>query len=240
MYRALAKRLTEKAAIGIIADFFAATKGAYFLDSYKALVMYRLAADPPDESFHVFASPPPLGYPRDWPTGFPRRLAVSTKLRLFHRARDASVHIALLQAIERAAGAKVAGDAAAESAQLSRAADLASMLVKRLTSERLWLLASSRALKRSGIHFRIPTAVLRKAKRVPFAGTEGRIFRKSLLRDRFSPFFEEDLDAATKASRSMAISGLTHFPAAFGLAERARLVGREVEELRAFADKYPH
>jgi hypothetical protein len=231
----LIKKIPPKLATGIIADMVAAAKPAYFLDSYKAMVLYRLAADPPDQAFHAFASPPHLSYPRVNLGGLPSRVARSTKRRLSRRARDAALHLALLTTIERAAGAALAGDGAAQTAQLHHAAGLASTLANLLASEHKWFLASSRALKRSGIHFRLPASAVRKSTRRPFAGADGRVLRNRLLQLGFS---SDDLRAATRASKTVPLRRLTQFPAALGLAQRARDTGREIKALRALAERY--
>jgi hypothetical protein len=76
---------------------------------------------------------------------------------------------------------------------------------------------------------------VRKSTRRPFAGADGRVLRNRLLQLGFS---SDDLRAATRASKTVPLRRLTQFPAALGLAQRARDTGREIKALRALAERY--
>jgi hypothetical protein len=221
----------------VLAEILGAVELAYALDAYKAMFLYGLAFDPPDPNFLELVSPPRLGDLRMKPQpGLSRRVVRSVNRRLSRGSRDAGLHLALLTSVERAGGANAAGNATAETAQLRHAAGLASALATLLESERREVLADGRALRRSGIRFRLPARAARQVKRRLFAGSSGKEVRSRLVKLGFS---QQEVDRAARETSTVPLRRLTRpFPAVLDLGKRARLMGREIKALRAFATRY--
>jgi hypothetical protein len=197
-----------------------APKYASYLDYVKYAVLSRLADDPPDPNFTALASPPKLRRLR----GAPRQVGQRDR-------REAGLYIALLTTVERAAGAQLAGAAAAQSAQLRHASGIAKQLVSLLGAKQKALKAAAKTVKRIRAG-RLPRSVVRRAKR--------RLDPRSLTPAlRKLGFTRNEITAVRQSAPSVPLKPLTApFQKVLGLGAEARTVGAARAALANFANRH--
>ena len=197
-----------------------APKYASYLDYVKYAVLTRLADDPPDPKFTALASPPKLRGLR----GAPRHIGERDR-------REVALYIALLNTVERAAGAEAAGASTAQGAQLRHASGIAKQLVSLLGAQQKALKAAARNVKRIRAG-RLPGGVLRRTKR--------RLGARSLAPGlRKLGFTKGEIAAVAKSAPSAPLKGLTApFEKVLGLGAEAKTVGAERAALANFAKRH--
>ena len=206
--------------VGGLAWILDAPKYASWLDYVKYAALTRLADDPPDPRFNALASPPKLRGLR----GAPRQVGERDR-------REAGLYIALLNTVERAAGAEVAGASTAQGAQLRHASSIAKQLVSLLGAKQKALKAAARKVTRIRAG-RLPHGVLRRTKRRLAA----RSFTPAL---RKLGFTKGEIAAVRKSAPSVPLKGLTApVQKVLGLGAEAKTVGAERAALANFANRH--
>lgn len=208
---------------------------AEYIDIVKGSVLRRIAKDPPDSRFAQLAPPPSLGVLRlKAGHGVSARRARTANRTLKRLLRENSLRIGLLVAVERAAGAHAAGEAAAESAQLRHAAGFALELAGLLKTEQKALRASARALRVLG-RVRISPRAARRAKRF----MSGKGIARLAARLRALGFSTADINATKSSLRhASARSTAGRLATVLGFDAQARFLRGEERGMRAFAARH--
>ena len=198
-------------------------KYAAYLDLAKYTVLTRLANDPPDPEFQELAKPPPL-------RSLPEARSASARDR-----REIGLYIALLTAVERADGARLAGNAAAEGAQLRHASQLANQLVSLLGAEEKALEEAARTASRIRAAA-LPRKFVVRAKRTlgsrAFEASAGRALRALGFTDR-------ELREVADGAPAVDVGRFTRpFAKVIDLDAQAKLVRAERAALARFANRH--
>ena len=128
-----------------------AAKYASWLDYSKYWVLSRLADDPPDPNFTSLAKPPAL-------RGIPHSVPALGDAK----AREVALYVALLTTVERAAGARAAGDTNATTAQLRHASTLSNRLVTLLGTGQRALTKAAKVVDQMPA-LRLPRGLVKRA-----------------------------------------------------------------------------
>ena len=201
-----------------------AAKYASWLDYSKYWVLSRLADDPPDPNFTSLAKPRALG-------GIPDAVPALGEAK----AREVALYVALLATVERAAGAREAGDAAAVAEQLGHASSLSNRLVTLLGAQRRALKKAAKVVDKMPA-LRLPRGLVKRTARRLDAPASAAFERKAIAKLGFTA---ERIDAVGDAAPDVSINDLTKpFKKVLGLKAEAKVIARERAALAAFANKY--
>lgn len=201
-----------------------AAKYASWLDYSKYWVLSRLADDPPDPNFTSLAKPPAL-------RGIPHSVPALGDAK----AREVALYVALLTTVERAAGARAAGDTNAAAVQLRHASRLSNRLVTLLGTRQLALKKAAKVVDQMPA-LRLPRGLVKRAARRLDTPASARFERKVLAKLGFTT---ERIKSVGDAAPDVSINHLTKpFEKVLGLEAEAKVIARERAALATFANKY--
>ena len=151
------------------------------------------------------------------------------------KAREVALYVALLTTVERAAGARAAGDTNAATVQLRHASRLSNRLVTLLGTRQLALKKAAKVVDQMPA-LRLPRGLVKRAARRLDTPASARFEGKVLAKLGFTA---ERIKSVGDAAPDVSINHLTKpFEKVLGLEAEAKVIARERAALATFANKY--